>query len=54
LFDVEKELIVNPSRFGVNSKEIYAQIKVWWGKHNYTPSYELSAKTNKILLQLSH
>lgn len=54
LFDVEKELMVNPSQFGVNSKEIYAQIKVWWGKHNYTPSYELSAKTNKILLQLSH
>ena len=54
LFDVEKELTVNSSRFGVGGKEIYAQIKVWWGKHNYTPSCELSAKTNKVSLQLSY
>ena len=52
--DVEKELLVNPSQFGVDVKEIYAQIKVWWGKHNYTPSCELNAKTNKVSLQLSH
>ena len=57
LFDVEKELMVNPSQFGVDGvdgKEIYAQIKVWWGKHNYTPSCELNAKTNKVSLQVSH
>jgi hypothetical protein len=50
LFNVEKEIMIKPSQFDVHGKEIYAQIKVWWGKHNYTPSCELNAKTNKVSL----
>jgi hypothetical protein len=54
LFDVEKELIVNTSQFDTNIHEVYAQIRVWWGKHNYTPSCELKAKTNKLSLRIHH
>jgi hypothetical protein len=54
LFDVEKELIINTSQFDTNIHEVYAQIRVWWGKHNYTPSCELKAKTNKLSLRIHH
>jgi hypothetical protein len=54
LFDVEKELIIDSSQFDTNVKEVYAQIRIWWGKHNYTPSCELRAKTNKLSLRIRH
>ncbi|HYZ58462.1 MAG TPA: hypothetical protein VE544_02300, partial [Nitrososphaeraceae archaeon] len=54
LFDVEKELIIDTSQFDTSVQEVYAQIRVWWGKHNYTPSCELRAKTNKLSLRVHH
>ncbi|MDQ4013434.1 MAG: hypothetical protein M3146_06885, partial [Thermoproteota archaeon] len=54
LFDVEKELIIDTSQVDTNVQEVYAQIKVWWGKHNYTPSCELKSKTNKLSLSIRH
>lgn len=54
LFDVEKEVIANSSNFGPGTGNVYAQIRVWWGRHNYTPSCELKAKTNKISLPVRH
>ena len=51
LFDVEKEIIANASQFDPDIRDVYAQIRVWWGRHNYTPTCELQAKTNKISLQ---
>jgi hypothetical protein len=54
LFDVEKELIINTSQFDTNVQEVYAQVRVWWGKHNYTPSCQLKAKTNKLSLRIHH
>jgi hypothetical protein len=50
LFDVEKEIIVNASQFDLGKHEIHAQIRVWWGKHQYTVPCELKAKTNKVSL----
>jgi len=50
LFDVEKEIIVNASQFDLGKHEILAQIRVWWGKHQYTVPCELKAKTNKVSL----
>lgn len=52
LFDVEKELTIDTSQFDTNLQEVYAQIRIWWGKHNYTPSCELRAKTNKLFLRI--
>jgi hypothetical protein len=52
LFDVEKELTIDTSQFDTNVQEVYAQIRIWWGKHNYTPSCELRAKTNKLSLKI--
>ncbi|HEY3524570.1 MAG TPA: hypothetical protein VGK47_00115, partial [Nitrososphaeraceae archaeon] len=54
LFDVEKELIIDTSQLDTNVQEVYAQIRIWWGKHNYTPSCELRAKTNKLSLRIRH
>jgi hypothetical protein len=48
LFDVEKEIIVNASQFDLGKHQIHAQIRVWWGKHQYTVPCELKAKTNKV------
>jgi hypothetical protein len=50
LFDVEKEIIVKASQFDLGKHEIHAQIRVWWGKHQYTVPCELKAKTNKVSL----
>ena len=50
LFDVEKEIIVNASQFDLGKHQIHAQIRVWWGKHQYTVPCELKAKTNKVSL----
>ena len=52
LFDVEKELTIDTSQFDTNVQEVYAQIRIWWGKHNYTPSCELRAKTNNLSLRI--
>jgi hypothetical protein len=50
LFDVEKDIALDASQIGIGKKDVHAQIRVWWGKHQYTPSCELKSKTNKISL----
>jgi hypothetical protein len=50
LFDVEQDIAVDASRIDVRKQDVHAQIRVWWGKHQYTPSCELKSKTNKISL----
>jgi hypothetical protein len=50
LFDVEKDIAVDGSQIDVGKQDLHAQIRVWWGKHQYTPSCELKSKTNKISL----
>jgi hypothetical protein len=50
LFDVEQDIAVDALQIDVRKQDVYAQIRVWWGKHQYTPSCELKSKTNKISL----
>jgi hypothetical protein len=50
LFDVEQDIAVDASQIDVRKQDVHAQIRVWWGKHQYTPSCELKSKTNKISL----
>ncbi len=48
LFDVEKDVIVNASEFNGGQHDVRAKIRVWWGRHYYTPTCELSSHTNKV------
>lgn len=50
LFDVEKDISLNVSQIDVGKQDVHAHIRVWWGKHQYTPSCELKSRTNKISL----
>jgi hypothetical protein len=51
LFDVEKDIVVDASQIDVGRQDIYAQIRVWWGKHQYTSPCELKSNTNKVSLR---
>lgn len=54
LFDVEKDITVKASDFRGGKQEVHAQIRVWWGKHQYTSPCELSSKTNKVSLRVAN
>jgi hypothetical protein len=54
LFDVEKDITVDASQIDFGKQDIHAQIRVWWGKHQYTSSCELKSKTNKVSLRRTY
>ena len=58
LFDVEKTIETNPTIFTKKNSKIYANVKVSWGKHNFSEPTKLEGKSNEeeiplILLEQS-
>jgi hypothetical protein len=46
LFDINKIIEVSRDRIRSGNEEIHADIRVSWGRHDFTEPVELSAKTN--------
>ncbi|HJT83390.1 MAG TPA: hypothetical protein VJ697_02815 [Nitrososphaeraceae archaeon] len=47
LFDVEKIIETNPTIFTKKNSRIYANVKVSWGKHNFSEPTKLEGKSNE-------
>jgi hypothetical protein len=50
LFDVNKVIELSGSDFDSGTQKLYAEIKVSWGKHNYTERTEIKGRSNEIEL----
>jgi hypothetical protein len=50
LFDVEKIIELKANNLEPRNQNVYASIKVSWGKHYYTQPCELSIESNKVEL----
>jgi hypothetical protein len=52
LFDIEKTLELNPSIFTKRTSKVYANVKLSWGKHNFTEPTKLEGKSNEEEISL--
>jgi hypothetical protein len=50
LFDVNKVIELSGSDFDSGTQKLHAEIKVSWGKHNYTERTEIKGRSNEIEL----
>jgi hypothetical protein len=50
LFDVNKVIELSGSDFDSGTQKLHAEIKVSWGKHNYTEPTEIKGRSNEIEL----
>ncbi len=47
LFDIEKIIELKPSMISKKSSKIYANVKISWGRHNFTEPTKLEGKSNE-------
>lgn len=52
LFDIEKTIELNPSKITKKISKIYANVKISWGKHNFTEPTKLEGKSNEEEISL--
>lgn len=52
LFDIEKTIELNPSIINKKISKIYANVKISWGKHNFTEPTKLEGKSNEEEISL--
>jgi hypothetical protein len=52
LFDIEKIIEIKPSIISKKNSKIYANVKISWGKHNFTEPTKLEGKSNEEEIQL--
>ena len=52
LFDIEKTIELNPSTITKKISKIYANVKISWGKHNFTEPTKLEGKSNEEEISL--
>ncbi|HET8857799.1 MAG TPA: hypothetical protein VFT83_05445 [Nitrososphaeraceae archaeon] len=52
LFDIEKIIELKPSMISKKSSKIYANVKISWGRHNFTEPTKLEGKSNEEEIQL--
>ena len=52
LFDIEKIIELQPSIISKKSSKIYANVKISWGRHNFTEPTKLEGKSNEEEIQL--
>ena len=52
LFDLEKIIELKPSMISKKSSKIYANVKISWGRHNFTEPTKLEGKSNEEDIQL--
>ena len=52
LFDIEKIIELKPSIISKKSSKIYANVKISWGRHNFTEPTKLEGKSNEEEIQL--
>jgi hypothetical protein len=52
LFDIEKTLELNPSMITKKTSKVYANVKLSWGKHNFTEPTKLEGKSNEEEISL--
>lgn len=52
LFDIEKTIELNPSIITKKISKIYANVKISWGKHNFTEPTKLEGKSNEEEISL--
>ncbi|SRR5579885_750550 len=52
LFDVNKVIELDGSRLKRGTNKLYADIRVWWGRHAYTEPTKITAKSNEIEVSL--
>ena len=52
LFDIEKIIELQPSIISKKSSKIYANVKISWGRHNFTEPTKLEGKSNEEDIQL--
>jgi hypothetical protein len=52
LFDIEKIIELKPSIISKKNSKIYANVKISWGKHNFTEPTRLEGKSNEEEIQL--
>ena len=52
LFDIEKIIELQPSIISKKSSKIYANVKISWGRHNFTEPIKLEGKSNEEEIQL--
>jgi hypothetical protein len=52
LFDIEKIIELKPSMISKKSSKIYANVKISWGRHNFTEPTQLEGKSNEEEIQL--
>jgi hypothetical protein len=52
LFDIEKIIELKPSMISKRSSKIYANVKISWGRHNFTEPTKLEGKSNEEEIQL--
>jgi len=48
LFDINKIVHIKPNNLKQRDHNLYADIKVSWGKHHYTESDEITNKSNTV------
>lgn len=52
LFDIEKIIEIKPSIISKKNSKIYANVKISWGRHNFTGPTKLEGKSNEEEIQL--
>lgn len=52
LFDIEKTIELSPSIITKKVSKIYANVKISWGKHNFTEPTKLEGKSNEEEISL--
>jgi hypothetical protein len=52
LFDIEKIIELKPSIISKKNSKIYTNVKISWGKHNFTEPTKLEGKSNEEEIQL--
>jgi hypothetical protein len=52
LFDVEKIIETKPTIFNKKNSKIYANVKISWGKHNFSEPVKLEGKSNEVEIPL--
>ena len=52
LFDIEKIIELKPSIISKKRSKIYANVKISWGRHNFTEPIKLEGKSNEEEIQL--
>ena len=52
LFDIEKTIELSPSIITKKISKIYANVKISWGKHNFTEPTKLEGKSNEEEISL--